>query len=139
MLDIADHGALREIGNGIWTMLGAFLIVALAYTVLQDVRDPRRDWQADRGTALAIGTLVYFLGSIMRSAYIWAGLIVNNRAMDEEILAEWRGLLLLAVGFAVLGGLCIVRICLVDRFGPWAWITAGVVSVAVPVAVYWWV
>lgn len=137
-MEIADHGALREIGNGVWTMLGAFLIVALAYTVVQDIRH-RHDWRTDRGTALTIGTLVYFLGSIMRSGYIWGGLIVDNRQWDHAVLAEWRGSLLFAVALAVVGGLCIVRICLVDRFGSWSWITAGVVSVAVPVAVYWWV
>lgn len=140
-MEVIDHGVLREIGNGVWTMLGAFVIAALAYTLVQDMRDwtHQESWRVNRGTALAAGAFVYFTGSIIRSAYIWLGLIADNRQMDEAILAQWRFMLLIAVAAAIIGGLCIVRVCIADRFGSWSWITAGVVSVAVPVAVYWWV
>jgi hypothetical protein len=66
MMEYFDHGVMREIGNGIWTILGAFVLCALAYTLLQDMRDwaYQDNWRVNRGTALAAGTFVYFTGGI---------------------------------------------------------------------------
>lgn len=138
MIDLIDHTVTREIGNGIWTMIGLFLILGLLYTLVQDIRH-RPNWRADRGTALVIGTLVYFLGSIDRSTYIWLSFIWQNRGWDTTAVRESHWVLIVAAALAITGGLCILRICIVERFGDWAWIAAGVVSVVVPVAVYWWV
>jgi hypothetical protein len=138
MIEAIDHTVTREIANGIWTMIGLFLIVGLTYTLVQDMRH-RPGWRFDRGTQLVIGSLVYFIGSIDRSTYIWLSFIWQNRGWDTENISEAHWLLIVAAAFAIIGGLCILRICIVERFGDLAWITAGVVSVAVPVAVYWWV
>lgn len=130
-----DHTVTREVGNGIWTMLGLFLIIALARLVWQDIRH-RPDWRLDRGTSLAIGVLVYFLGSIVRSAYIWLWFIYQNRGWDLTFVRENHWILIIACVLAIVGGVCMLRVSIFERHGKLAWIGVGVVSVALPVFIY---
>lgn len=128
---------VRELMNGTWFLLGVFLIVAMAYRLRERTKKP--DWYNDPGVQALIALLVYFVGSITRSAWIWAALTCTNiygRQSCEWITARYQPLIVASV-LAVVGATCCIRIFSPPSWRPWSWIGAGVLAIAVPVFVHW--
>lgn len=128
---------VREIANGIWFLLGAFLIVAFGIRIWQRFQVP--GWYKDEGTQLLIALFVYFCGSIIRSGWIWGVLVCSNdRGRDDcAVIIQRYDVLLLASVLALVGLVCCIRILTPPHWQPWPWIVSGVLAVAIPVGVHW--
>lgn len=144
-----DDEIVRELMNGIWFVLSIEIWLCLAIYVFHRIMRARTVgqkyiiedstwWYDDSATQLAIALMVYMTGSGIRAGWVWMLLECQNELGRGkcEFIATSVWLLYGASLFAVVGGLCLIRV-LVPYGQPWGWLVAGVLAAAVPLIVHW--
>lgn len=133
----------REITNGIWFCINlSCLFIFFRYTWLSLAAN--RSWFAigrmvrDRSFVpemqASIGLTIYFIGATLRAAYVWWLLKAQTRGWPiAEVIEDGYWLMYLAAAFAIVGGLCTLRVFTKLNYGHRAWILAGIFSIIVPV------
>jgi len=144
-----DDQLIRELMNGMWFILSLEVLLALIYYIVwRAIKHPIKPqniwvepevWYKELGTQLALAWACFITGATIRAGWIWLLLECQNRLGHRKdcnyILdtAEW---LLLASVFAIVGGVCTIRVMLPYWLRPWSYIVPAVVAVAVPLLVH---
>lgn len=143
-----EDEVVREIMNGMWFILSVEVWLCLIYYISHRIMRARvigqeyiiedsTYWYHDSATQLAIALMVYMTGSGIRAGWVWGLLECQNEIGRKgcEFIATSVWVLFVASAFAIVGGLCTIRV-LVPFLRPWGWLAAGVLAVAVPLIVH---
>jgi hypothetical protein len=133
-----DDLIVRETTNGMWFLLNLALLAVFANYLLCR-------WQQtgtlklfgagsehDIGLHAAIALFVYFVGASTRAGWVWIVLFQQNMGVQNYGFENHPAFLLLAVATGAVGSLCCMRVFSAKRWGHWAWISSGILAVAVP-------
>lgn len=126
---------VREVMNGTWFILTLCLTLAFVLRIACRMASDA-NWYGDVGCQAAIALLVHFVGSVMRSGWIWLLLHCQNAARECSAIENNYDVLIVASAFAVIGTLCCIRVFSPVRLRPWTWMLAGAAAIAIPVGVY---
>jgi hypothetical protein len=114
-----------EIGNGLWTIVAAYLVVFIAYHLIV-VGAQRRlkigDWlNLPLSMQLAFGTWVAGVGVLMTRAVVWTARYSNDGFLQLDDIETAVFSLGIFVGLA--GFLCILRVATKPVLGHWPWVS----------------
>lgn len=127
----------REIVNGMWFVLSALMAAAFGlYVVRSKIGTAWPDWYNQLGVQAAIALFVFTFGSMMRAGWIWLLLSCQNENRSCAGIENAYAIMFIASAFAVVGGVCCIRIFTPAYWSPWSWLAAGFVAVAIPVIVH---
>lgn len=125
----------REIVNGTWFVLSALMVIAFGVYIMKAIKE-RAGWYDDRGTQAAIALLCFTIGGSLRSGWIWLLLSCENDNGVCSAVRDAYWIMFVASAFAIVGGVCSIRIFTPEHWRPWSWLGAGVLAVAVPIIVH---
>lgn len=128
---------VREMMNGTWFILSLALMIVFVSRVVQHRSAHGPGWYWQQNSQAAIALSVFFAGSVVRAAWIWALLSCQAGYLTDCSVVRssgWAGVL--ASALAVTGCLCCIRVFTPVRLNPWLWISIGIVAVIVPVVVH---
>lgn len=143
-----DDYLIRELMNGMWFVLSLEILIALMiyiiHRILKEPAEPRNiwvipePWYRELGTQLAIGWTTYMTGSAIRAGWIWLLLECQGRLGMKNCghITQTAEVLFIASVFAIVGGVCTIRIMMPDRWRPWSYIVPAAIAIIVPVSVH---
>lgn len=143
-----DSVLVRELMNGMWFVLSFQILVALvSYLIrrmISEPADPRQVWVVNQpwyrelGSQLALSWGTYMVGSTIRAGWIWIFLECQGRLGVGNCghITQTVWVLFIASGFAIVGGVCTIRIMLPDSWRPWSYLVPAIVAVIVPLVVH---
>jgi len=120
-----DWRHVLEIGNGLWTIVSAYLVVFLAYHLFV-VGAQRRikvsGWLTlPLSMQLAVGTWIACAGVLMTRAVVWTARYSNDGFLQLDDIETTFFSLGVFVGLA--GFLCILRVTTRPMLGHWPWVS----------------
>lgn len=137
---------IRELMNGMWFVLSVEIWLALIiYIVRRIIREPApalwikpSSWYADPATQLAVAWTTYMTGSGIRAGWIWMLLECQGRLGIGNCghITKTVEILFAASLFAIVGGVCTIRIMLPEDWRPWSYVVPAALAIIVPVAVH---
>lgn len=149
--NIWDSKDLWEVLNGIWFMVSLVLVgVFGTFLVWRSWRWVRQTYPDEplwrslwyQATAVVLGRgienqavfflMLYFVGSSVYRVITWVLLLGG----DTISLTAYHAGLVFGTGLALVAALGMIRTFTPERWNPWLWVSAGSVSVAVPVIVH---
>lgn len=136
---------VRELMNGMWFVLSIEVLIALTFYVVKRAAhepEPAQNiwidpevWYREPGTQMAIAWLTYMAGSAIRAGWIWVLLECQNRIGIQNcgyiIQTVW--VLMIASVLAIIGGVCIIRLMMPQRWRPWSYLVPAVMAIIIPV------
>lgn len=120
---------LLELGNGLWTITCAWLMVFLAYHLIKVSRLRRVGlgrwlFRLPLSMQLALGVLVACVGIVIRTGQVWLDRMLNGGALSGAVMFStfWfvAGTLIAVTGF-----MCILRVATRPMLGNWPWVGAA--------------
>lgn len=135
-MDSINDLFVREFMSGTLFLLGLFLVVAMGFRLWQRVGQP--GWRLDDGTTAVVALFFFMIGESMRSGWIWLLLACQNeygRARCQSISSSYE-FLVVASAFAIVGATCCIRVFSPPHLRSWAWLGAGALAIALPIAVH---
>jgi hypothetical protein len=114
-----------EVGNGLWAIVSAYLVVFLSYHLVK-VGAQRRirlsGWlELPLSMQLALGTWIAVFGVLTTRTVVWTSRYAN----DSDLQLTAVGTIMFAVGIAIglVGFLCILRVATKPMLGQWPWVS----------------
>jgi hypothetical protein len=146
-ITVAADLAAREITNGVWLFINlSCLIVFLMYSwkrsmkkrAWSDVARMIRERDFEPDTQASIAMTMYFIGATIRAGYVWWLLKAQSKGwVHAQYVEEMYWVMHLAAAFAIIGGLCVLRVFTRLEWGHRAWIAAAIISLLVPFVIHY--
>jgi|SRR5579859_2052551 len=113
---------LLEVGNGLWAIVSAYLVVFLAYHLIVVAGQRKVAWREwPLSMQLAAGVWIAVFGVLTTRSVVWSSRYAN----DSYLLLTPLGSVVFGLGvFAgLVGFLCILRVATKPMLGHWPWIS----------------
>jgi hypothetical protein len=125
---------IREATNGTLFLIQLFMWLAIVAFIHRRVKKEGRYNRLDDGLTFASMMAIYFFGAYLSRAVPWVSFIAE--AIDAKVPHIVQTFSIAGTVIAVIGGMLTMRLLMPYKMR-WLWLSAGALSVLIPIGVHW--